>query len=148
MLAIVSIAHTAPPDAVAVHAAAHRAYLRSLFERGKLVASGPLASGSGGALLLHAQSEREAREMLRDEPYLAQGVASHDVRMWTPTLGADQLDAPSPAPLATSSSLVRDALAGRTALVTGASSGIGEATARALHASVNEIVLRPTGQER
>jgi NADP-dependent 3-hydroxy acid dehydrogenase YdfG/uncharacterized protein YciI len=119
VIAIVSIVHTAEHDAVAVHVDAHKAFLAALHQRGKLVASGPFAARGGGTVLLRVRDESESAELLRSEPYLVHGVARHDVRFWNPTLGSELFEK-------------RGKLEGKVALVTGASSGIGEATAIAL----------------
>jgi NADP-dependent 3-hydroxy acid dehydrogenase YdfG/uncharacterized protein YciI len=119
MLVLVTIAHTAAPEQVAAHRDAHRAYLRGLHARGTLVASGPFPNDHGGALLLEVADEAAARAVIDGDPYHVHGVARHEARVWTPTFGASRLAA-------------RRALDGKVALVTGASSGIGEATALAL----------------
>jgi NADP-dependent 3-hydroxy acid dehydrogenase YdfG/uncharacterized protein YciI len=116
MLAIVTVTHTARPDEVAKHADEHRAYLRSLRKKGTLIASGPIAGHAGGMFVLRVDAEGEARAIAERDPFNAHGVARHDVRIWTLTLGAERFEAVRP-------------LEGRVALVTGASSGIGEATA-------------------
>ena len=117
MLAFVIIRHQADADAIARHVDAHRAYLAELYHREKLVASGPFTARNGGALILDVRDEAEAAQLLAGEPYAVAGVATHEIRAWSPNRGA----------LAN-----RRPLEGKVAIVTGASSGIGNAVALAL----------------
>lgn|GEM_PF-260222 len=129
MYAIVWIDHERDPSA---HVAAHRAYLAELTRRGKLVASGPFAPRTGGALVLRVRDEQEARALLADEPYAVAKVARHELRMWTPASGE----------------LAARPLEGKVALVTGAASGIGEATAVALARAGASVALVARRAER
>jgi uncharacterized protein YciI len=62
---------------------AHREYLRSLFESGKLVMSGPWADETGAMLVYEAESLEAARELLEADPYRAAGVlADARIREW------------------------------------------------------------------
>ena len=73
----------------------HRAYLRSLHDRGMLLASGPFEPRSGGALLLRVSDEspREELDAIRDgDPFVAQGIAQYELQMWAPTIGKESLD--------------------------------------------------------
>jgi NADP-dependent 3-hydroxy acid dehydrogenase YdfG/uncharacterized protein YciI len=135
MLAIVSVTHTENPEQVAKHADEHRAYLRSLSEKGTLIVSGPIAGRAGGMYLLRVDDENHARAIAERDPFNVHGVARHEVRMWTPTLGAERLELARP-------------LEGRVALVTGASSGIGEATAIHLARAGARVALVARRKER
>jgi uncharacterized protein YciI len=74
---------------------AHRAYLRTLFDAGTLLASGPLVPRSGGLLLLRVPdgSAQQALDSVRDnDPYVKSGMAQYELLPWAPTTGIDKLD--------------------------------------------------------
>ena len=78
-----------PAEEQAKHRPAHREYLGSLIEEGKLAASGPYLSGEAGALLIFiAESEEEVITMIEKDPMRVGGaVLSYDIREWNPVLG-------------------------------------------------------------
>src|ERR1700722_3373167 len=119
MIALVVITYTAPMNRIAAVTDAHRAYLKPLKAEGKVLASGPFDPRPGGALLLSVPREEDVSEIVAQDPYHLEGVARHEVHVWAPMLGAELFARVRP-------------LDGKTAIVTGASSGIGEATARSL----------------
>jgi uncharacterized protein len=53
---------------------AHREYLTSLREAGKLVAAGPFADETGALLVYEVADEAELREILAKDPYTAADV--------------------------------------------------------------------------
>jgi uncharacterized protein YciI len=62
---------------------AHRAYLTSLLETGKLFASGPYADGSGALIVYEADTPEEADALMKADPFHAAGVfVKWTVRPW------------------------------------------------------------------
>lgn len=53
---------------------AHLENLRPLVERGKVLIGGPFTDGSGSLMVIEMESEAEAREFARNDPYMKQGV--------------------------------------------------------------------------
>lgn len=53
---------------------AHRDYLASLNEAGKLVAAGPFADETGALLIYNAADEAELRDILAKDPYTTADV--------------------------------------------------------------------------
>ncbi len=74
-------------DILAANRPAHRAFLRDLFDVGKLLASGPL--GSNGALIVVAADDPDAGlRMLNADPLVGVGVIeSRIARVWNPVIG-------------------------------------------------------------
>jgi len=72
------------------HRPAHKDYLRSLFEQGRIVVSGPLTSGGPGALLiLDAADPDEVAAFLDKDPFHVLGlIAGREIRSWSPAFGA------------------------------------------------------------
>jgi len=59
---------------VETHRPAHRAYLTSLLDQGKLFASGPYADGTGALIIYEADTPEAAEAMLKADPFHAAGV--------------------------------------------------------------------------
>lgn len=96
MYAIAIIRYRRPLEDVVRVTDEHRAYLRTLKERGLLVASGPFDPRSGGALLLRVPDESvaETLDMIRDgDPFTKQGIAQYELLPWKPNIGVEGLDA-------------------------------------------------------
>jgi uncharacterized protein YciI len=67
---------------------AHRDYLSSLAERGKLLAAGPFADDSGGLLVFEVADEAELTALLDADPYVpTETIVQKRVREWTTVLG-------------------------------------------------------------
>jgi uncharacterized protein YciI len=61
----------------------HLSYLKSLHEKGTVVLAGPVGDGSGAMVVLNADSEDEAAQIVKDDPYTAAGVGvDHVLRPW------------------------------------------------------------------
>lgn len=69
---------------------AHREYLRSLLDQGKLRMSGPWADDTGACLVYNAESGAEAQALLDADPYRAAGVLTDArIREWKIVLQSD-----------------------------------------------------------
>jgi uncharacterized protein YciI len=53
---------------------AHLENLKPLVEAGKMVIGGPFTDGSGSLMIVDMESEAEALEFARNDPYTRQGV--------------------------------------------------------------------------
>lgn len=95
MYAIAIIRYRRALDDVLTVLAEHRAYLRTLYDSGTLLASGPLDPRSGGLLLLRVPDENvnESLDSIRDnDPYVKKGMAQYELLPWAPSTGLEKLD--------------------------------------------------------
>jgi uncharacterized protein YciI len=98
MYAIAIIRYRRALDEVLTVTDEHRAYLRTLYDSGTLLASGPLDPRSGGALLLRvpddaAHAALDALDAIRDnDPYVKKGMAQYELLPWAPSTGVEKLD--------------------------------------------------------
>jgi uncharacterized protein len=78
-----SIEYLQDTAVVETHRPAHRAYLTSLLEQGKLFASGPYADGSGALIVYEADTPEETDALMKADPFHAAGVfVKWTVRPW------------------------------------------------------------------
>lgn len=62
---------------------AHREYLTSLKQQGKLWMAGPFVDDSGALIIYETDSEDEARQIIKADPFFkAGGFASFDLNEW------------------------------------------------------------------
>jgi uncharacterized protein YciI len=69
-----SIEYSQDAALVEAHRPAHRAYLTSLLNEGKLFASGPYADGSGALIVYEAETPEAAEALFKADPFHAAGV--------------------------------------------------------------------------
>lgn len=70
----------------------HRAYLRSLLEKGKLAISGPTLDGYGALIVYEADSAEEAETLLKGDPFHANGIfVTWTIRPWNPVMANREL---------------------------------------------------------
>lgn len=89
MIVLAEVRYTQPLEAVVAHTEAHRAYLRELHARGRLVLSGPLEPRTGGVLVLCVEDLAEAARLSESDPFTLAGVATYGFREWRPVVGAE-----------------------------------------------------------
>jgi uncharacterized protein YciI len=95
MYAIAIIRYRRPLDEVLTVLDAHRSYLRTLYDAGTLLVSGPLDPRNGGALLLRVPDDNahETLDSIRDnDPYVKSGMAQYELLPWAPATGLEKLD--------------------------------------------------------
>ncbi|MBK5187513.1 MAG: hypothetical protein JJD97_04660 [Gemmatimonadaceae bacterium] len=95
MYAIAILRYRRPLEEVVVSLEEHRAYLRTLKDQGRLVASGPAHPRNGGMLILRVPDDDviPALDRIRDgDPYYQRGLAQYELIPWAPTIGKDELD--------------------------------------------------------
>lgn len=70
---------------------AHRDYLKSLLEGGKLIAAGPFLDDSGALIIYEAADLAEAQALLAKDPYTLAGsaLATAELREWNRVMAAE-----------------------------------------------------------
>ncbi|MEI7981470.1 MAG: YciI family protein [Bacteroidota bacterium] len=68
-----------PMEEVDCHLEAHRLFLKSLYEKGITICSGPQIPRTGGFILLNASGKDEALEIMANDPYVIHEVARYTV---------------------------------------------------------------------
>jgi uncharacterized protein YciI len=80
--------YLAPLDQVDKAREGHLAFVDDLERAGVLVSAGRQDPPVGGVIILDAETEAEARELMAPDPYLLQGLAEYAATNWKPTRGA------------------------------------------------------------
>ena len=70
----------------------HVEFLKARFEAGDLRISGPVDSGAGALLIVRAEDEQAALEMMDQDPFAQAGlITKREIRHWGVFLGKDKL---------------------------------------------------------
>lgn len=70
-------------DKVAETRPAHREYLGTLREAGKLAASGPFTDDSGALIVYETETPEEAEDLIQNDPFNKAGVfQTYELRPW------------------------------------------------------------------
>jgi uncharacterized protein YciI len=78
MFAVHSV-YLKPVEGVDKHLDAHRAFVKTLYEKGIAICSGPKIPRTGGFILMRATSKEAAQEIMQSDPYVIHRVARYDV---------------------------------------------------------------------
>lgn len=95
MYALAILRYRRPLEEIAKVTDEHRAYLRTLKEKGMLIASGPFDPRNGGALLLRVDEAGMWSQLdaIRDaDPFVKAGLVQYEMLPWNPVIGKDDLD--------------------------------------------------------
>jgi len=95
MYAMIIVRYRRPLPEIEAATEAHRAYLRTLAERGILVASGPLDPRFGGLWLVRVQDENPLADLdaiMAGDPFHQQGLANYELLPWKVLQGKEGLD--------------------------------------------------------
>lgn len=87
---VVLITYKQPLDVVGAHLAAHVEFLKRQYREGCFIASGRRVPRTGGVILARAASRETLQEVLRQDPFFANGVADYEVIEFTPTMTAPE----------------------------------------------------------
>jgi uncharacterized protein YciI len=85
--------YTEDTELVTTHRPEHREYLRTLADRGELLAAGPLGEPgpAGGLLVFDVDSADRMEDIANNDPFQAHGViVDRTVQSWTLSFGADR----------------------------------------------------------
>lgn len=89
---IIAVHYSYPAELLPIrdeHRPAHRDWLRSGVERGEVLTGGSYADGSGGLILITADSPEAAAAYMADDPFQVNGgVGAAQYKQWRPSVGA------------------------------------------------------------
>lgn len=73
------------------HTAAHREYLKTQYEQGRLLMSGPFVPRTAGVLWAQAEEKEDIQAMIDSDPFNMNGVADWQIIEFKPVMFADRL---------------------------------------------------------
>ena len=76
MIALYSV-YLKPTDEVDQYLERHRAFIKTLYERGVGICSGPQIPRTGGFIMMNVSGKTEAMELMKEDPYVIHGVAAY-----------------------------------------------------------------------
>jgi len=71
-------------EEVQQHVEAHRSYLGTLYDTGKLIVSGPKTDKTGGLILFATTDRQEVENIIAQDPYHTLGLAKYELLEFHP----------------------------------------------------------------
>jgi len=90
---LVFIRYKVPIETVEKYTAEHRAYLKTCYDRGELLFSGPFVPRTAGLLWAQAKERETVDAMIAQDPFNTNGVADYEVIEFKPAMFAPELQA-------------------------------------------------------
>lgn len=84
--------YTKPIEEVDRHLDAHRAWIMGHYEAGRVLLTARQVPLIGGLVLARGGSAEEMREMIRDDPFVTEGVAEYEILEFAPVRAAPGLE--------------------------------------------------------
>ncbi|HEU0051938.1 MAG TPA: YciI family protein [Longimicrobium sp.] len=81
---VIVLKYLVPIEEVEANTPDHRAYLDTLYAKGKLVCSGPREPRTGGVIIANVATQVEAMKIVADDPYFERRIADFDVIQFDP----------------------------------------------------------------
>ncbi len=88
---LIFLRYKAPIEIVEKHTDAHRAFLKSQYDAGVLLISGPFVPRTGGMLWGQAEDRSTIDAMIARDPFHLEGVADYEVIEFKPVMHSSML---------------------------------------------------------
>ncbi|MGE4298654.1 MAG: YciI family protein [Desulfovibrionaceae bacterium] len=88
---VILVTYTKPLEEIDKALVAHRAFLKSQYDAGLFLASGPQNPRTGGVILAQAADRAALEAVLATDPFRVQGVADYTVIEFQPLMTDDRL---------------------------------------------------------
>jgi uncharacterized protein YciI len=88
---IVSLTYTVSLDEIDNFRPAHLNWLQTYFNKGYFLASGRKNPPNGGIIIVHGLSRHQLDELLKEDPFAIQNIATYEVIEFTPKMAAPVL---------------------------------------------------------
>lgn len=85
MLTLISITYVKSIAEIDHYREAHVAHLKQYYDKGLIYASGPYEPRTGGFILARKLTDREKKELIENDPFFIEKLASYDIRDFNPT---------------------------------------------------------------
>ncbi|MBY9077928.1 GTP cyclohydrolase [Paenibacillus sp. HN-1] len=83
---IVLLTYTAPIERIDELLEGHRAFLRTQYDNGRFLMSGPRNPRTGGVIVAKGESREELLKVLENDPFYREGAASYELLSFDPVL--------------------------------------------------------------
>lgn len=90
-LFVINVTYKANIEIIEQNLEEHRAYLRSGYERGVLIASGPQNPKIGGIIIGIFNNITEAREFSNNDPFVLKKIAESSITEFNPILHCNEI---------------------------------------------------------
>jgi uncharacterized protein YciI len=88
---LIHLTYSKPIEVVQSHTDAHRAYLRTKYDEGILLFSGPRVPRTGGVLFGKAEDVSVIENMIASDPFRVNDIADYEIIEIAPTTWAQQI---------------------------------------------------------
>ena len=89
MLYVVVVSYIKPIEEIDRFLAAHRSFLKRHYASNRFLASGPQNPRNGGVIISKGNSKEEVLNLLKEDPFMVNGIARYEVIEFDPVLYHD-----------------------------------------------------------
>ncbi|MBW8310170.1 MAG: YciI family protein [Candidatus Paracaedibacteraceae bacterium] len=88
---IIILKYTVPVQRIEQSIISHREYLKSYYESGQFLISGPLVPRTGGVILAKANDRQEIDKIMQKDPFTLEKIAEYEIIEFNVANSADVL---------------------------------------------------------